>query len=35
MNTGSNGPTLADSKSLKIWTRVVVDAPLCNLILDN
>jgi hypothetical protein len=35
MNSGLNGPTLADSKSLKIWTRVVVDAPLCELILDH
>ena len=35
MNTGANGATLADSKSLKIWARVVVEAPLCNLILDH
>ena len=35
MNSGSNGPTLADSKSLKIWARVIVAAPLCELILDH
>ena len=35
MNSVENGPSLADSKSLKIWTRVIVDAPICELILGH